>query len=231
MQRGIKKSHSRHHLMRWVLCLLVVGWWSGSELSVREVAAQDLSYRLRLPRISDRSRFSRQMRSMIRSILMRQGFVLRSRRSIRKGYHLDISVAVEENFRSDEPATCTIQLALQIAILPQKRLVMTASSSGTSRFNKATKFTRKKRDRLRRLAMGKAMHYFRRNFRRSIRKIERKKRTLAKNRILGTKWRRGARARWRYRGSRGRALRGKAPRWKWILAGMDAARHRPPFTP
>ena len=230
MRRGMKKYLPQRELTRWLLCLSMglCGWWMGVEAGVQQASAQEVSYRLRVPRISDRARFTRQLNSKVRSILMQRGFVIRPRRSIRQGYHLDISLAVEENFVSSEPATCTIQLALQIVILPQKRLVMNASSQGSSRFSKATKFTRKKRDRLRRLAIGKAMHFFRANLRRSIKKIERKKRNLGKNRILGTKWRRGSRARWRARGHRGRSARGKANRWRQIAAGVDAAKHRPP---
>lgn len=216
--------------LRWLMIGLAVvaGWLTGAEFGMFAASAQNVSYRLRLPRISDRARFHRQIRSKVRSLLMQQGFVIRSRRANRKGYHLDVSVAVEERFRSDEPAVCTIQLALQIVVMPEKRLVMNASSQGTSRFRKKTKFSRRKRDRLRKMAIAKVMHFFRSNLRRSINKIERKRRSLGKNRILGTRWRRGSRARWRARGHRGRPLRGKAPRWKQIAAGVDAVKHRPP---
>jgi hypothetical protein len=208
-------------------CFLTV--WSGGSSSAQ---AQDVSYRLRVPkRIADWKSLSRSLGSKLRSILMQRGFVIRPMRSIQNGYHLDISVGIEEAFPSDEAATCTIQIAMQIVVLPQKRLVMNASSSGSSRFNRATKFTRAKRNRLRRMALDKATRYFRSNIHRAIKKIERRKRTLPKNKILGQKWRRRGRARYRGWRSRPQGLHknGKGVPYKVIAPNLDAQRHRPPF--
>lgn len=210
--------------------LLILGFWVGAP-SYAE--AQEVSYRLRVPRrIADWKSLSRSLNSKVRSILMQRGFVIRPMRSIRNGYHLDISVGIEEAFPVHEAATCTIQIALQIVVLPQKRLVMNATSSGSSRFNRATKFSRAKRSRLRRMALNKATRYFRSNIARAIKKIEVRKRNLPKNKILGQKWRRRGRARyrgWRSRSRRKRRKAGSGVPYKVIPPSLNAHKHRPPF--
>lgn len=209
----------------WLLCL---GWmvvWGSAD-----AWGQTLSYRLRVPsRVPGQGDLSKRLHSNIRSVLMQKGFVIQPTSAMRDGYHLDISVAIEESFRTDEPARCTVQLAFEIVVMPKKRLVMRASSSGSSQFNKATAYTHTKRDHLRQLAMKKAVQYFKRNVREAIDKIEERKKNLPKNMILGQKWNRIGSARWRGSVPAGKPPAGGVVRWKWLPAGVDALRHRPPL--
>lgn len=227
------RTPERSFFKNWMLStgLIALGVIVGVVVgTVSNAWGQEMSYRLRVPSsLPGRDALSNQLHSKIRVVLMHKGFVVKSASAMREGYHLDISVAMEESFRADEPPTCVLQLIFQIVIMPQKRLVMNASSSGKSHFNQATQYTIKKRDHLRRMAIEKAMQYFESNVRRAIDKIEKRKQNLPQNVILGRKWHRSSNARWRGTVPASSSGKGGTVRWKWLPTSIDALRHRPPF--
>lgn len=220
------------HLMRWIVSLLSLTLLIVFCPDTQEARGQTISLRMRLPSrgVSSRGELKRMLRKGLRARLMQRGFVIKPMRSIRNGYHLEVALGIEEEFSSSAPARCTIQIAAQIVVLPAKRLVMRATSSGSSHFSRATSYSRKKRTQLRRLAMNKAVSYFAQNLRGHFKRIERRKRTLGKNRILGKRWRGGSRRASSGSGKRkGRPLPGRQPKLKSLPAGLDAHRHRPPL--
>lgn len=217
-------------LVRYLCCLLALGLTFGGYGYANLAMAQDLSFRLIMPSrgVPESSNLKRMIETSLRQQLMRKGFFIKPTGSIKVGYHLEIAASTVEEFQPDSPATCDIQLETQLIILPEKRLVMRLSSSGSSRFSRPAKFSTKRRRELRQTAVSKAMGYFSGKLRGHISEVDERKRSLGKDVILGQKWRGGITS-GQPKSLEGRALPGPPPLYKILPAAFDAHRHRPPM--
>ncbi len=105
----------------------------------------------------------------------------------RNGYHLDIKVRVSEDFSVLE-STSTVQLAVDIVIMPQRRLVFQASFSGKGIITNAPKITRAIKRKIREKAVTIAVEYLRKNLPGYLKEVEQHAKNLPKGRILGKAW-------------------------------------------
>lgn len=215
--------------MTWNMRLVSVGCALVCLLIGGSVHAQSVSFSIRVPRVRDAGYLKRMANKKMRARLVANSLSVRSR--VSKGYHLKLAMSVLEETDTGDVPSCTIRLRMQMIMMPERRMVVTASSNGRAAFNRPTKMTTQHLRKLRGLALNHAIKNLADNVPATIQKVEEKKSSLPKGTTLGKAVRGGSRGRGSGKGGtvRGRKLNGRIPRLKVIAPGFVQKSERPPL--
>lgn len=209
--------NTRYKGWLWVVGLMMLVCWSPSFAE-----AQTVSFSFRVPSSGVASR---------RALRRQFSFLLRARGNrvssgiVRKGYHFINSYRQTVINRPRLVPTCNVVVYFRVVYMPGRRYVYKGRARGTTNYSRYIRLTRKQRKGLCKDATRLALKKLSSSVRNIVRAVERQRRGLGKNRILGQAFRGSLRG-GLFGGSRaggvqdGKPLRGRKPRLKWAPPAM-----------
>ncbi len=206
MPSGKRKKESpqnlKKQLYRWILPLVVFSLTS----LFNQAFGQSLSWEWRCKRCPKRDRgyFLKHLKRKFHQTVLLMGYRPTSLRANRSGYHLVIWISLRESLDSIVAINSVLQLAIDVVIMPQRRLVSELSFSGRGEMENLPKINRARVRKVRNVAIKYALEFFRREFPSYLRQIKERAAKLPKGRILGQPW--GKRRRGSRRGKGGKLL-------------------------